>query len=242
MASVFKVIAMALAACAPNPPIDGERTPTLSATTQMEISLTPSPVRTQTPTDTEKVTPSLRPTRTPTLHPVCTIYKFIEVDALPQQREGAYKGWRRLDHPQYHYSVYIPPDWGACYFGEYYLDLFFCDNSCKQLAIGTKFADDETHILRTGVPAGDEVHVGTVQFIGQTIRKTIIRYEGKDKVVLYGYKEDLPYQIPVGNLIFTISLDDVGYFGPYEEVELSPEIQRLADAIVESIRLTSPKA
>ncbi|MFN7036155.1 MAG: hypothetical protein ACK4SN_07280 [Bellilinea sp.] len=89
------------------------------------------------------------------------------------------------------------------------------------------------------MPAGDEVHAGTVQFIGQTIRKTIIRYEGKDKVVLYGYKEDLPYQIPAGNLIFTISLDDVGY-GRYEEVELSPEIQQLADAIVESIRLASP--
>ncbi|MEW6178695.1 MAG: hypothetical protein AB1522_02090 [Chloroflexota bacterium] len=49
----------------------------------------------------------------------------------------------------------------------------------------------------------------------------------------------MPYQIPAGNLIFTIGLDDVGsrYF---ENVELSPEIQRLVDEIIESIRLTSP--
>lgn len=66
----------------------------------------------------------------------------------------------------------------------------------------------------------------------------IIRYEGKDNVVLFGYKEDLPCQIPAGNLIFIISLDDVSN-NPYEELELSPEIQQLADAIVESIRLSS---
>ncbi len=233
------ILAMALAACTPNGPIDTEPTSTLSATPQTETTSTPSPFLTFTPAIQDKVIPSPRPTRTPTLIPACESYKVLDVNAFPQKTEGKYQGWRLYIHPQYHYSVLIPLEWGAC-IRDHYLNLFFLnDRRVLTLVIGTKFADDEPHILRTGVPAGDVVDGGTVQFLGQTIRKRMIRYEGKDKVVLYGYKEDLPYQIPAGNLIFTISLDDFSDRS-YEEIELSPEIQQLADEIVESIQLSSP--
>lgn len=69
--------------------------------------------------------------------------------------------------PKYSYSVFIPMGWAAC-INDYYLNLFFLDdNRVLALAIGTKFADDETQILRTGFPAGDITDGGTVQFIGK---------------------------------------------------------------------------
>ncbi|GAP09086.1 hypothetical protein BECAL_00225 [Bellilinea caldifistulae] len=219
----------------PSTPIETRNLPTI--TPSSEIKSTPP----QMVDEIETVIP-LKPTRIPTPTEEDEIFfqeycgkEFVSAVKLLPEREI---NWFRYNHYLYPFSIAFPSDW----------NLIECDNSIYlfpdsepsiRLAVRFKYSNEKKHILRTGVPAGDAVHVGTVQFVGQTIRKTIIRYEGKDKVVLYGYKEDLPYQIPVGNLIFTISLDDVGS-RYYEDVELSPEIQQLADAIVESIRLTSP--
>lgn len=192
---------------------------------ETETVIPPKPTRIPTPTEEDEI-----------FFPEYCGKEFVSAEKLLPESE---KNWFRYNHYLYPFSIAFPSDW----------NLIECDNSLYlfpdsepsiRLAVRFKYSNEKKHILRTGVPAGDEIDGGTVQFIGQTIRKTIIRYEGKDKVVLYGYKEDLPYQIPAGNLIFTISLDDVGYYGPYEEVELSPEIQQLADAMVESIRLASP--
>lgn len=147
------------------------------------------------------------------------------------------RDWLRYTHALYPFSVAFPADWNLSE-GENYVCLFPQSEPTVMLVIGFKYADESIHILRSGVPAGDAVDGGTVQFLGQTIRKTIIRYEGMDKVVLYGYKEDLPYQIHAGTLIFTISLDDFRL--EYEEVDLSAEMQALADAIVANITLRSP--
>ncbi|MEW6650950.1 MAG: hypothetical protein AB1453_12275 [Chloroflexota bacterium] len=243
------VIALvAMVGCMQSP----QATPTISSPTitAIEPDLTGSPLPARTTSDVksspspEKIATTPRPpagspaARKPTLPPACTSHKqIIAVSELPQQADGSYKDWRRFVHPEYRYSLFIPPDWGACYVGEHHVSFFPTTNPYLVLSVGCKFAGDDTHILRTGVAAGDAFHEGQVLFAGQTIRKTIIRYEGRDKIVLYGYKEDKPYQIEAGSMVFTISLDD--HHPQYEEADLSAEIQALADTIVAGIVLTS---
>jgi len=99
------------------------------------------------------------------------------------------------------------------------------------LVIGIRKNTEMVPIQRTGVGAGDIVTVGTVIFLGQEITRDILRYENKDKSVLYNYATE----IFVGDLVFTISLDD--FRTDYDAASLSKEIESQADKIIESFVL-----
>jgi hypothetical protein len=100
------------------------------------------------------------------------------------------------------------------------------------LSIGFKRQDEEDiHIVRTGVPEMDEAVTSEISFIGRTIGRDVLRYEGKNKMILY--HGGGPIQI--NDLIFTLSLD---YFGlNYGAFAMPAEVMAMADEIVQSFAL-----
>jgi hypothetical protein len=100
------------------------------------------------------------------------------------------------------------------------------------LSIGFKRQDEEDiHIVRTGVPEMDEAITSEISFMGRTIGRDVLRYEGKNKMILY--HGGGPIQL--NDLIFTLSLD---YFGlNYGAFAMPPEVMEMADGIVQSFAL-----
>ena len=92
----------------------------------------------------------------------------------------------------------------------------------------------EDIILRSGVPAGTLVERGTVNMLGQTVSRSVLVYEGKDKAVLYNGAR----HIEAGDLRFLTSLNEFGRID-YKDVELPAELQIEVDTIVASLELTA---
>jgi hypothetical protein len=153
---------------------------------------------------------------------------------LPTETSPGRQGWFRYTNETYGFSFIFPPDWIV---SEHGINLIYvCPSSTItigiQLTIGVKRIEEDVAIQRTGVGAGDIITTGKIKFLGQEISRDVLRYQGKDKTILYHYGTE----INVDGLIFTLSLDD--FYPDYDAVELSADIQSAADTIVESFKLT----
>jgi len=99
------------------------------------------------------------------------------------------------------------------------------------LMIGFRRPAQNVYITRTGVPAGDFVPGGTVTFLGQELKRSLLVYEDRLKAVLYQGGGEFE----AGGLMFTLSLDDT-QAGKYEDVQIPEEIQTEVDQILESFK------
>jgi hypothetical protein len=104
------------------------------------------------------------------------------------------------------------------------------------LTIGFKWEEEEDiNIMRTGTGELDELIEGEIEFMGQTIRRDVWRYEDKTTAVFYQGAS----HINVNGLLFTLSLD---YHDPtYTGRTLIPEAMSSADAIVQSFHLLAER-
>lgn len=148
---------------------------------------------------------------------------------LPPEKAGKYQGWQRYTHPQYGFSLAIPPQW-VLGIGQHFLCLAPQAAPTIHLVIGFKRNTETVTIQRTGVGAGDILNQGTVNFLGQPISRDVLIYQEKEKAILY----HLATEIQVDDLIFTLSLDD--FRSDYEAVSLPTSVQEIADQIVESFQ------
>lgn len=145
-----------------------------------------------------------------------------------------YAGWTTYTNDAYGFSFQYPLTFGIPHW-----ELSEDDHVVK-LCKGTAclvigyLGQGEDIILRSGMPAGTLVERGTVDTLGQTVTRSVLVYEGKDKAVLYGAKD----KIQAGGLRFMIALDEFGQIN-YEDVELSAELQIEVDVIVASLELTA---
>lgn len=140
---------------------------------------------------------------------------------------GTAQDWYLYENDQCGFLLTFPPEWRLVE-GANYLCLGPQDNPDIILIIGFKRDTENISITRTGVGAGDIFTMGQVDFLGQSISREVVRYQDKDKTLLYNYG----IEISVGEVIFTLSLDD--FQTDYDLAEISSEIGLTTDLIIES--------
>jgi hypothetical protein len=188
--------------------------------------LTATPINASTPTATSAQTKSSTAAATPTITPTAVSpLSFIETST------GTYQNWPQYIHTVYGFSFAAPPDWKVSELGNNFIQVSSSTDPSTKLTIGVRWADEDVMIQRTGVPEGDIVLVGEVNFLGQKISKGTLQYHYKDKEVLYHNC----VQIFSENLVFTLGFSD--FNGDYDAINLPVNLVETADAIVESFTL-----
>ena len=101
----------------------------------------------------------------------------------------------------------------------------------NRLGIRHRWVDEELPPIRTGIPAGDLVYRGKIQFMGTVIPAEFLQFECKNKIVFYGGTGD----IEIDDLVFSITLEDRETYD-YREIELSEDLLDEAKSIVKSFK------
>jgi hypothetical protein len=137
-------------------------------------------------------------------------------------------GWNTYTDAGYGFSFQHPADW----------QVFSTQTNSLQvgvestlLTVGYRRASQPASIQRTGVGGGDFADGGSVMFLGQTLKRTLLVYGGKVKAVFYHSASEFA----AGDLIFTLSVDDFGE-GRYEDVDIPQDVQDTMDRIVQSFQ------
>lgn len=99
-----------------------------------------------------------------------------------------------------------------------------------------KRVGNEINLVRSGVSAGEFVERDPVAFLGQPITSQTLVYQDRDKAVFY----EQAGEIARDDLIFVITLESNR--SDYEAIDIPPDIQVEADAIVSSVKLSPPSA
>lgn len=177
--------------------------------------------------DTFDIKPPPTATLTPTVTPTPVLGRVEKVAT------GRFATWYRYSHPKYGFAFYFPPDWKIASEDAHSVSLA-AQVTGYNLNIGFKSAGEtEVSIQRTGVPAGDEFVRGRVRFLGQSLPRYVLVYQGEVIAVLY----NRALEVRVDDRIFTLSLDcmtlDCGDGIP-------PEVQAFADRIVASFEWVEP--
>jgi hypothetical protein len=141
-----------------------------------------------------------------------------------------FEGWYRYTNLDYGFSFHCPPDWTLEH-RPHQLILRHKVVDTLQFTVGYRRASEDLWLYRTGMPAGDFVPGGSVEFLGREISRDVLVYEGKAKVVLYNYSSAVPW----GDIIFGFSLDD--FEGDYGRVDLPEDVQNQIDQVVSSFEL-----
>jgi hypothetical protein len=242
--SILLLLALALAAC-------GEAEPAVPTPASTPTSPPPAPTVPATPTP-EPPTPTAEPRPLSTIAPSPELAPTLpseassdmaemflpqcdrrppEIERPTQIHPETGESWFRYANDEYGFAFLFPPEWELLE-GNNYLCLNYRANREIKLIVGYKWANDrDISIIRTGVAAGELVTTGQLDFLGQEIDRNVLRYEGKDKAILY----DNAFHIRANDLFFTLSIDD--FRMDYDLAELPPEVMDTADAIVESFEL-----
>jgi formylglycine-generating enzyme required for sulfatase activity len=142
-----------------------------------------------------------------------------------------YDGWHHYTNLDYGFSFHYPPDWTL---EERLHVLIFRHKAVDTLWFTVEYrrVDEDIWVFRTGMPAGDFVPRGSVPFLGRELLRSALVYEGKNKLVSYGYGDTTPWT----DVLIGIVLED--YAGDYGSVDLSDSVQSQIDQVVSSFELT----
>ncbi len=183
------------------------------------------------------VTPIPTDTPTPAPEPQCQLAVTTAASEHP--------GWVQCTNVKYGFSFQYPPDWrlheivdpiNTSYGHAVYLTPL-ADPSVRMI-IAFKRADEDRPITPTGIGGGELVTRGGVSLLGQEVER-IVRVElGKDMAVYYGW----PRSAAVGaaantDPVFWLALDCPCAAGDPAFAGLTPDVEQIADAIVESIEV-----
>ncbi len=179
------------------------------------------------------VTPIPTDTPTPAPEPQCQLAVTTAA--------SKHSGWVQCTNVRYGFSFQYPPDWplqeivdpiDTSYGHAVYLTPL-TDPSVRMI-IAFKRADEDRPITPTGIGGGELVTRGGVSLLGQAVER-IVRVElGKDMAVYYGWPRSAPTG---GDLGFWLALDCGCSAGNPAAAGLTPEVEQIADAIVESIEV-----
>ncbi|RLC75833.1 MAG: hypothetical protein DRI81_11275 [Chloroflexi bacterium] len=158
-------------------------------------------------TDTPEATPTQVPDPTPT--PEAT-----EVN-------DPYPGWASYVNADYGFAFRYPTTWTL----EEEANLVKLSRGTLLLAVAFRRQNEDVPPPWSGMPAGDFENRDALPFLGQEIEKNALVYEGKVKV--------LTYDAQVGDLVFSIRLEDM-VTADYQAIEIPEDVQSEADQIVGS--------
>lgn len=154
-----------------------------------------------------------------------TIYVGQRLVISGQDVQDPDPGWQSYTNADYAFAFRYPSTWTL----EDEANLVKLSQGTLRLAIAFQRHGEDVPFPWTGMPAGDFASRGTMAFLDQEIERHSLVYEGKVKV--------LTYTAEVGDLMFSIRLDDMALVD-YQAIEISEAIQSEVDQIVGSFEQT----
>jgi len=236
MSALFKsmtpILAVAvLTACTATPLTPTRSTPVIpTAVATIAPAATFHPTATTAPTATPVPTSTPIPTATsaPTPAPVAPV---VIDDA-----------WSTYTNEKYGFSFRYPPDWilkeivdPVNTMSGHAVHLTHPTDPAVRMIMAFKRADEERRIAPTGMGDGELISRGSVSILGQQVERLTRVFLEKDLAVYYGWPRSAAAG---GDLVFWLALDCACSAGDPAVAGLAPEVEQIADAIVESIEVT----
>lgn len=233
MSALFKsttliIVIVLLAACTAAPATSV--VPAVSAT--IAPAATSSPTTTAAPAATPVLTSTPIPTHTPAPTPVAPVV----IDDT----------WSTYSNEKCGFFFRYPPGWdlkeirdpGNTMSG-HAVHLTLSSDPSVRLIIAFKRADEDRRIAPTGIGSGDLITRGVVSLLGQDVERNVLVALGKDMAVYYGWPRPAATSAATGDdLVFWLALDCACSAGDPATTGLMPEVEQIADAIVQSIEVT----
>ncbi len=171
------------------------------------------------------------PTPVPTATPARTLLPPLVIDDT----------WATYTNDRYGFSFRYPADWklkeitgSVDTMSGHAVHLLHPTDPTVRLIIAFKRADEDRPITPTGMGGGELVTRGGVSLLGQEVER-IVRFEmGKDMAVYYGWPRSATTG---GDLVFWLALDCMCSAGDPAATGLTPEVEQIVDAVVESITI-----
>ncbi len=188
--------------------------------------VTPGPMVSPTPA-------SASPTATPvpTATPEPTVLPPLVIDDT----------WATYTNDKYGFSFRYPADWkmkeisgSVDTMSGHAVHLLHPTDPTVRLIIAFKRADEDQRITPTGMGDGELVSRGSVSLLDQDVERIARVAVEKDMAVYYGWPRSATTG---GDLAFWLTLDCMCSAGDPTVTGLTPEVEQIADAIIESIAL-----
>jgi photosystem II stability/assembly factor-like uncharacterized protein len=160
------------------------------------------------------------------------------------EEPGDYTGWSIYRPSGYSFSFYYPPGWRLL---EQYrlcpgqpptmnsVMLLPPREQGAYLVVGFRRLEEPAAIVFRLPEAGEWVTENTVSFWGKPVSRNVLVIGGESRAIFYN--AGLEMMVPVestGEMVFTLTLLGRGETG--EEMPLSPEVQLLADQVIQSFQ------
>jgi hypothetical protein len=250
--SMTPILAVAvLEACTATPLAPTQSTPVIistavatiapAATSNLIVTAAPpaTPVSAAT-TGSAPTTPHVTPIPTDT--PIPTPEPLFQCRLAATTTADKYPGWLQCISAKYGFSFRYPPDWilkeivdPVNTMSGHAVHLTHPTNPSVRMIIAFKRANEDRRITPTGIGSGDLITRGVVSLLGQDVERNVLVALEKDMGVYYGW----PRSAATGSgLVFWLALDCACPAGDAAVTGLTPEVEQIADAIVESIEVT----
>jgi hypothetical protein len=180
---------------------------------------------------TATLAPTAMPVPTATSAPIPTSRPPLVIDDT----------WATYTNEKYGFSFRYPANWilkeitgPDNTMSGHAVHLLHPTDPAVRLIIAFKHADEDQRIAPTGMGGGELVSRGGVSLLGQEVKRLVRVELGKDMAVYY----DWPRSATTGgSLVFWLALDCVCAAGDPASAGLTPEVEQIADAVVESIEV-----
>jgi hypothetical protein len=150
--------------------------------------------------------------------------------------------WTTYTNAKYDFSFRYPSDWTLKEIVDpvntmsgHAVHLTHPTDPAVRMIVAFKRAKEGARIAPTGIGSGDLIPRGVVSLLDQQVERIVLVALEKDMAVYYGW----PRSAAAGDdLIFWLALDCACSAGDPVVTGLTPEVEQIADAVVESIEVT----
>ena len=177
----------------------------------------------------------------PTDTPIPTPEPLFQCRLAATAAADKYPGWFQCINVRYGFSFRYPADWKLKEIVDpdntmsgHAVHLAHPTDPSVRMIIAFKRANEDRRITPTGIGSGDLITRGVVSLLGQDVERNVLVALGKDMAVYYGW----PRSAAMGDdLAFWLALDCACSAGDPAVAGLTPDMEQIADAIVESIEV-----